>query len=481
MKIRTKIFFVLTLVSLIALSSIAHWLSSNLKPRYREAVEDSLIDMSVVFASFLEQSDYPEKTSEAVMDNVKKSIFDAHVYSLSKKEVDIRVYVTDRAGKLLYHSYHPEEVGKDYSKWRDVSLTLKNQYGARTTRDDLNDSTSTVLYVAAPIKHGSDIVGVVTIAKPTKQINSFAAHARSQIAFRLLMTGLVVLLIGGIASWGLTRSILLLTTYARNIRDGKVSTLPKLPDDETGELGKAFDEMRIALEGKRYIEHYIQNLTHELKSPIAGVQGAVELLSENPPEEIRARFLANIESDVERLKSIVERLLELSSIESLDALNKVDKIPLKPLIAEVLDNFSGIAANRKIELSFFANTESSIQGDLFLVRQALSNLLDNGISFARSKVDIELRELDHFVEILVNDDGAGIPEYAKNRVFERFYSLPRPDSQRKSSGLGLCLVQEVMRLHQGSVKLVNQAGGGTTASLLFSNGKEACEITSAEF
>jgi len=275
-------------------------------------------------------------------------------------------------------------------------------------------------------------------------------------------------MIGGLASWGLTRSILLLTMYARDVRDGKPAKLPKLPKDEIGELATAFEQMRVSLEGKKYIEHYTQNLTHELKSPLAGIQGAVELLSENPPEENRQRFLANIESDLGRMQSIVERLLELSSIESKDTLNDVSIINLNALIAEAIDSFVSLAAGRNVEIKFNSKNEIVLVGDLFLVRQAVSNLIDNAVSFARSSVLIDLNETADSAEIVVRDDGEGVPDYAQGRVFERFYSLPRPDSQRKSSGLGLCFVKEVMRLHQGSVSISNAEKGGAVVKLVFS-------------
>ena len=106
--------------------------------------------------------------------------------------------------------------------------------------------------------------------------------------------------------------------------------MPQLADDEIGQLGRAFEEMRVALEGKQYVENYVQTLTHEMKSPLAAIQGAAELLGEEMPAERRSRFLANIESETGRLQQLIEKLLLLTSIENRRELQKAEEISLPP-------------------------------------------------------------------------------------------------------------------------------------------------------
>ncbi|WP_258002758.1 ATP-binding protein, partial [Janthinobacterium sp. AD80] len=110
--------------------------------------------------------------------------------------------------------------------------------------------------------------------------------------------------------------------------------------------------------------------------------------------------------------------------------------------------------------------ELLVAGDALLLRQALGNLLDNAAGFAPpgSSIDLTARRQGAQVEIAVRDRGAGIPAYALERVFERFYSLPRPASG-KSTGLGLPFVREVASLHGGTVEVINHAQGGACARL----------------
>jgi two-component system sensor histidine kinase CreC len=109
-----------------------------------------------------------------------------------------------------------------------------------------------------------------------------------------------------------------------------------------------------------------------------------------------------------------------------------------------------------------------LRGDAFLLRQAIHNLLDNAMDFAPagSTVTVRIRAIATGWQLDVRDRGPGVPDYALPRVFERFYSLPRPDGGSRSSGIGLCFVAEVAALHGGRATLVNAAEGGAEAQLI---------------
>ena len=112
--------------------------------------------------------------------------------------------------------------------------------------------------------------------------------------------------------------------------------------------------------------------------------------------------------------------------------------------------------------------ELHAEGDPFLLRQALGNLLDNAIDFAPEGSEVVLalrRAARHSAVLTVRDHGPGIPDYAQAKVFEKFYSLARPHSQKKSTGLGLAFVREIAALHGGRIELANAAGGGAVATL----------------
>ena len=223
--------------------------------------------------------------------------------------------------------------------------------------------------------------------------------------------------------------------------------------------------MRDALEGKQYVEEYVQSLTHEMKSPLAAIRGAAELLDEEMSMEQRHRFLSNICAESDRLHGLVDRMLSLAALEKRKNLMHTEPIDIREWVNDVIDGLMPVALARKIEIHTTVANTSSVYGEYFLLRQALANLLRNAIDFSPEHSNVELTAHSEgdmvFIEVL--DSGAGIPEYARNRIFERFYSLPRPEGGKKSSGLGLNFVREIARLHSGDVRLTNRPEGGTCA------------------
>jgi len=224
----------------------------------------------------------------------------------------------------------------------------------------------------------------------------------------------------------------------------------------------------VALEGKAYVERYTQALAHEIKAPLSSIRGAAELLAENPPSPDRERFVANLCAESDRLRQIVDRLLELASLEARRAGMAHQNIELETVVRDAHAAALGTAASRRVRLSCAVKSNVTVRGDSFLLAQALGNLIQNALEFSPEggSVSIELVPEGRRAIVIVDDDGPGVPEYALARVFERFFSLPRPDTGRKSSGLGLSIVGEIARLHGGAVRLENRATGGARAIFL---------------
>jgi two-component system sensor histidine kinase CreC len=172
------------------------------------------------------------------------------------------------------------------------------------------------------------------------------------------------------------------------------------------------------------------------------------------------------------VQRVVDRLLELSALEARSGREGFAAVELREVVDEVVAQARNIAAQRQIEIAFPAGAAVHVKGERFLLTQAMGNLLQNAIEFspAGSVVALELHVTASAVVVHVDDHGTGIPAFAVEKVFDRFYSLPRPDSGRKSSGLGLSIVREIARLHGGEVTLENRPDGGARAVLSLPNG-----------
>jgi len=472
MRLRTRVFLAIFAVSIAGGTFFLRWVLRDLRSRYLEAVEENLVDTANLLASILEASDAgPGPLVSPVTANgleaVRDRHFEARIYQLAKTNVDLRIYVTDSVGRVVFDTRPGGgDVGADYSQWRDVRLTLAGAYGARTTRRDPNVETSSTLHVAAPIWRRGHLAGVVSVAKPSQSINLFLEMARPKIVLAALLAAFGIVVAAWLTSLWLLRPIQRLSVHARAVRDGASPPLPDLGRSEVRELGMAFEEMRRAVEGRHYVEQYVQALTHELKSPLTAIQAASEILSEDPPLETRQRFSHNIQTESVRMRETVDRLLELSSVEGRSVLRESAAVDLGATARALAEAFAGVLRSR--HLSIAVSGEAACNGEAFLLERALRNLVANALDFSpdSGEIEIELSQDAHRTVVEVRDRGPGIPDFAQPRIFERFYSLPRPQGGRKSSGLGLPFVREVARLHGGSVELVAREGGGTIARMV---------------
>ena len=205
----------------------------------------------------------------------------------------------------------------------------------------------------------------------------------------------------------------------------------------------------------------MHTLTHELKSPLAAIRGAAELLQDDMPEVQRQRFASNIQNESQRMQQLIERLLNLAMVEQRQELEERVAVPLAALVDELLSARSLALERLNLSVEQRIDPALSLHGERFLLQQALANLLDNALDFTPLGGTLRLaaERMGEAIHLTLFNSAAAIPDYALSRLCERFYSLPRPHTGRKSTGLGLNFVAEVVQLHGGELKIENVEGG----------------------
>jgi two-component system, OmpR family, sensor histidine kinase CreC len=470
MNTRNRVFLGILLIYVLGVAFLLYRIINDLDPRYRESAEESLVETAHLLASFIERDLADGALGAHALRPTFQALyarrFDAQIYALKKDRVELRVYVTDGKGTVVFDSLGKAE-GHDYAGWRDVQLTLRGEYGARTTRDIPEDPSTSVMYVAAPIFFDDKIVGAVTVGKPVQSFGQFVAASRQKIIQVGTASVIAILILVVIASVWLVRPFAFITDMVRYTRSQRHVSPRRLARRALSALTGAYGEMRDALAGRQHISEYVQTLTHEIKSPLSAIRGAAELLREPMPETERRRFLANVERESQRLQELVDRLLELSTLEMQHRLERVETIDLRQVVTEAVETAQPAAARRRVVLKVTGDAPAAIEGNRFWLVRAVTNLIDNAIDFSPDgeTIDITLTTNADSVELRVRDRGPGVPAYAIDKVFDKFYSLARPQSKKKSTGLGLSLVREIAELHYGSVTLANANGGGAVAVL----------------
>lgn len=467
MKMRTRLFITASLLMATGMYWLVDWIVRDVRLHYFITMEESLVDTSVILAEQVSRSGFPvDQGFQDMIAGAEQRRFEALIYNHVKTNMNLRVVVVDHDSLVLYDSRDATE-GETYD-WRDVRLTLKGQYGARATYETPDDPDTFHFYVAAPIMLAGQIAGAVTVGKPVSSIAPFMAQARTRLVLSGLAAFLAVLLLLIPVSLWIIHPVRALTRYARSIRDGHKAIRPVLGHGgEMSELANAFEEMRDALEGREYVEEYVQSLTHEMKSPLAAIQGAAELLDEEMPEEQRARFLKNIRTESVRLHGLVNRMLALAELEKQKELAHTTPIDIQVLLDDVTDSLLPVLQGKGVTVQCSIEQDAKLHGEYFLMRQAISNLIQNAIDFSPTGTVVEVRAEQSAESTLIRvlDQGSGIPDYAMGRVFDRFYSLPRAANGSKSSGLGLNFVREIAQLHGGTIVLTNRDPHGVEANL----------------
>jgi len=469
---RSTVFIGILLAYALGVGVLMYRLLSDIDPRYRESAEESLVETAHLLAAQVEQSSAEGRLDAEQLRPVFRKLysrsFSAQIFGFEKTDVEMQALVIARDGTVVFDSIGQRE-GEDYSQWRDVRAALAGEYRARTTPKIPGDELSSVMYVSAPVRDAAGaIVGVVSVGKPVQSLNQFVAAARRKTLVVGATSVAAVLVLALILSLWLVRPFGLIADYARYVRSQRSFSLPRLGRRALGTLGAAYDEMRDALAGRHYVADYVQTLTHELKSPLSAIRGAAELMQEpGMPEADSQRFAANIRRETQRIQELVDRMMELAALEQQRRLPKVEPLSLRPLLEELVASAEASGAARGLRVELAPGETAWVEGEAFLLRRALGNLMANALEFSpegaaiRVSLDVKPRS----VEVSVRDRGPGIPDYADARVFEKFYSLARPATGKKSTGLGLAFVKEIAELHHGRVALRNADGGGALATL----------------
>jgi two-component system sensor histidine kinase CreC len=449
-KIRTAVFGVYVAASALGFAVLMGFVLQDVRSRYLEAMRRTMGDTAAFLATFAGQGPAGETWTQRLA-------------ALPPDTKLLRVFAEDPAGLVLFDSAAGRDVGRTHT-WPMTG-------GGRAASEDYTLNNVALvddeLRVRAPVRQGDVVVGWVGVGRPVDSVAEGVSHARLRLMGIALGIAAVMTAAGWWLAHKLTHSLERLTAYAQAVRDGQPAAPPASRAREIAALGQAFEEMRVALEGKKYVERYTQTLTHELKAPLSVIRGAAELLQENMGPEDRVRFLAHLRAESERIQQIVDRMLQLAALEARRGLDAAEPVGLGEVVREAAEALRPLWAVRRLEVHVAAPDGPQARGERFLLVQAVTNLLQNALEFTPEGGMIEMR-LETAVgeaRIVIEDTGPGVPDYAVERIFERFYSLARPDTGRKSTGLGLSFVREIAVLHGGEAGVANRPEGGARATL----------------
>jgi two-component system sensor histidine kinase TctE len=330
-----------------------------------------------------------------------------------------------------------------------------------------------IVTLRLPLETGkTESMVMVQVAENRAARNEFAR----QILARMVLPQLLLIVLAGFMLWfAVGRGLAPLETLRREVESRSHRDLSALPVEQTPQevrplisaMNELLERLSLALAAQ---QRFIADAAHQLRTPIAGLKTQTELaMRHTPPGEAQA-MLRQLRSATERTTHLVNQLLSLARAEPPGGrVHTPERVDLEALARNATTDWVPRALERNVDLGFDADSEHAyVDGDPFLLREMLNNLLDNAIRYTQpgGQVTVRVGCAKASPVLSVEDNGPGIPDTERNRVFERFYRVLGTGAE--GCGLGLAIVREIAQSHGAEVQLTTSAAGrGTTARVVF--------------
>jgi len=492
LNIGTKLFILYFLVSSTLVWAFAHRTSI-------ESAKEVMVEVATMFSKIASQNIIDGEINLTTFGGI---IFDYFQSPHGDERLqNLAIYITDKDGFLILDS-RGLALGTDMKSHSVVGSALLGHQGiTRISTEPVSGPWKArginieyfikpeFLHVSSSIyDNRQEVQGVLVIVAPMLDLMD-----RTRLWRFIFYIFLLALFFGALGSYRISRNIRRVEKYTKELFKGEDVSIPNV-NVQFNKLAVAIEQARSDVELKDDVEEYIETLAHELRTPITGIRLTAEnllipmsienyLLEEKDDKkrkvltkEIKKRreFIRNILDSNKQMDSLVSRLLALSRIERRDKLTDTEKLKILPIIENVLKVYgthNRLIVSKNITINIDGvDKKSTVFAEKILLEQALGNILKNALDFSPKggTITIKASESNTAVSIVVLDEGPGIPPHVSSKLFTRFFSVARPDTGRRGTGLGLRFVRKIMQLHGGDITLKNRLlQDGAEAKLRF--------------
>jgi two-component system, OmpR family, sensor histidine kinase ChvG len=395
---------------------------------------------------------------------------------LDRAYITVRTWLT-RGTLPLYH-----EVGSQNGKtYEEVDRALK---GFKSNMVRINERGEVIVSVAVPVQRFRAVRGALMLSTQGADIDNMVGSERLAIFKLFLIAAGVMVVLSFLLAGTIAGPVRRLAESAQLVRR-RIRTRVEIPDlshrrDEIGHLSGSLRDMTDALYNRiEAIERFAADVAHELKNPLTSLRSAVETLPLAKTDDSRGRLLAVIQHDVKRLDRLISDISDASRLDAEMQRHEAQPVDVVKLLTTVVNvanerHDDGVSVNLRFE---------EIRPDGFVVLghdsrlgQVVDNLVDNARSFssAGGVVNIVCGRCKNDIDIIVEDDGPGVPPEALEKIFERFYTHRPHQAFGQNSGLGLSISRQIVEAHDGRIWVENR-------ELLTSGTDEPPQVIGARF
>jgi signal transduction histidine kinase len=366
-----------------------------------------------------------------------------------------RVVVVDARGKAIVDS-SSRGLGADFATRPEIASALAGTVATGVRHS--NTLGTDLLYVAVPAASGGIVHGAVRVTYPTSEVDARVRRYWLILAvIAAVVLAVSVALAVGFSRW-IVRPLARVDAAAEEVAGGNLAVrVPRTGPPELRRLASSFNDMVVKLEALlRSQEQFVADASHQLRTPLTALRLRLENLDRDGAQA-RADELEAALEEVERLSALVDGLLTLARADR--AASAPVDLDLAAAIEERVDAWSALAAEQDVQLDVRLDGRPYARVTPGRIEQVLDNLLANALDVAPagSSVDVRAMRADGWIEIRISDRGPGMSDDEIGRAFDRFW---RARSGEEGFGLGLPIVQRLVRADGGEVELRHRAGGG---------------------
>ena len=385
------------------------------------------------------------------------------------REFGAYIAVVDPRGNVMdniqtAYSEDPEFV--ESLSGEEISDALLKVLRGESIRVRSNEGQAPTFTVGVPFVQNDYVMGAVFIQTRAQEIES----GLDQILLKIILITVGVLVLSGIAVFLFMRSALRplrkMTDAAENIAEGnfKVRVDENKGGRELKEVSRAFNTMTKKLEGvEEGRREFVSNVSHELRSPITSIRGFAEGMADGViPAEEHPKYLRLVADESKRLSGLVNDLLALSRLERDDAKPELSVFDINEMLRRAIIRRITAVEEKKIDISCEPEEDPCyVRADRDRIEQVVINLLDNAIKFTGEggKITLSSRVRGGKAEIIVRDNGIGVAEEDRDKIFDRFFTADRAHTSGKGTGLGLSISKRIMEMHGQSLRLLDTDEG----------------------
>ncbi len=411
-----------------------------------------------------------KQKSDEIVDVLENEGLEA-ASSNERLKYKVEDYASDQNGRVMI-------IGRDYMVLMDSAKANENSYLIndkmmelmKGDTEEVSYDTDDSLVIMTPVKSSDMVVGALIYKASTIEAkNNIKSQVTMSIIVLLIILAVDIIIIRIISA----RAVKDINDVNEKIMHNALGNLQdRLPEDE------GFIEVQVLSENYNDVleklstidqtrSEFVSNVSHELKTPITSMKVLAESVTQNEAATVDdyKEFMVDIVDEIDRETKIINDLLTLVKTDSKQDEMNFDEADINEMIETIVKTVKPLAKQRGIKLTYDSFREVTARVDAVKLSLAISNLIENAVKYNIDNgwISCSLNADKEFFYIKVADSGVGIPDDAKDRVFDRFYRVDKARSRDTGgTGLGLSITRSIVNAHKGTIKLYSESGKGTT-------------------